>query len=105
MFTDKVSVLTLVQAERLARRRLLKLVTHTDVEMESKGGRPVYKLITSKEYTDGKLWLLKTKKTTSSYIKVIVFLKCYWMLIMYYILISSFKSILVESLLVFSVIS
>ena len=66
---EKMSILTLVQAERLAKRRYLKLVPHDDDIILTKGGRPVYKLITSKEYTGEAYWTKKEKKH-SSYIKV-----------------------------------
>ncbi|XP_018021076.1 uncharacterized protein LOC108677380 isoform X2 [Hyalella azteca] len=62
-----VTVMTLVEAERLAERRSLRLVRHADKELEAKGRRPVYKLITHKEYFE--VTSAEKKRMAGSYIK------------------------------------
>ncbi|KAF2351734.1 Translation initiation factor 3 C-terminal [Trinorchestia longiramus] len=60
-------VTTLVEAERLAQRRNLRLMKHPDKEVENKFKRPAYKLVTSKEYFESSE--KAKKKSSGSYIK------------------------------------
>ncbi|KAK8386431.1 hypothetical protein O3P69_010826 [Scylla paramamosain] len=60
---DKVSVVSLENAERLAKRRDLKLVKVEDVNL--KGGRKAYKLMTGKQYLEKEIKAKKSEKKTS----------------------------------------
>lgn len=62
------TTITLAEAGRLAARRNMKLVPHDDKQLASKKGKPVFKLITSKEFFQENLGSEKPIK--SSYLKV-----------------------------------
>jgi len=65
---DKTSVLSLFQAERLAKRRDLKLVKNEDPALR-KLERPVYKLLTGKEYFDDQMSKKDATEKESSGVK------------------------------------
>lgn len=62
---EKVSVMTLRQAERLAKRRDLKLVQVEDPTLKGKVGKQVYKLMTGKQYFEEEVRAKKDVKTTT----------------------------------------
>lgn len=62
---EKVSVMTLRQAERLAKRRDLKLVLVEDSTLKGKVGKQVYKLMTGKQYYEEEVQAKKDIKTTT----------------------------------------
>ncbi|XP_066954880.1 translation initiation factor IF-3 [Macrobrachium rosenbergii] len=65
--SDKVMSVTLKQAERIAKRRDLKLVQVEDPNLKGKTSRMVYKLITGKEYYE--ISRAKKEEKSSSGIK------------------------------------
>lgn len=57
--------MTLRQAERLAKRRDLKLVLVEDSTLKGKVGKQVYKLMTGKQYYEEEVQAKKDIKTTT----------------------------------------